>query len=102
LNPPRPILPTDYRVATPEEDADNARRFAAVKGSSSLGRPLRPNRLADDVRELHDRFVEFSGRASAEEIRTLLRILRRWPEMRAVTKDALFASVAAECGRTWM
>jgi hypothetical protein len=36
------------------------------------------------------------ARADAAEVATLLRVLRRWPQMRSPTKDALFASIVAE------
>jgi hypothetical protein len=38
----------------------------------------------------------FSARAEPSELATLTRIIARWPAMRTVTKDALFASVVVE------
>lgn len=63
-------------------------------------RPIRSTAVPrpDDARELQDCVTQFAERADPGEVRTLLRILRRWPEMRAVTKDALFAAVVAEFG----
>lgn len=51
-----------------------------------------------DARELQALVLEFSGRADTSEIRTLASIMRRWPQMRAVTKHALFAAVVVEYG----
>ena len=36
------------------------------------------------------------AKADAAEQATLLRVLRRWPQMRTLTKHALFASIIAE------
>ncbi len=52
---------------------------------------------AANCRELLQRIAEFTGKADAAEVRALLRILRRWPEMRACSsRDPLFASVVVE------
>ena len=51
---------------------------------------------AERTRELQERAAEFAGKADPAELEALLRILRRYPEMRACTRHALFASVIAE------
>ena len=58
---------------------------------------LRSHEHAANARELQERVAEFTQNADAGEVRTLLSILRRYPEMRACSsRDALFASVVAE------
>jgi hypothetical protein len=60
---------------------------------------MRRQTLPDRTQEAQElaRAVEvFAAKADASELSTLARILRRWPQMRAVTKDALFAAVVVE------
>ncbi len=50
-----------------------------------------------NVRELETCVQEFTAKASEAEIKTLLSIMRRWPQMRALSsRDPLFASIVAE------
>ena len=58
---------------------------------------LRSHEHAANARELQERVAEFTQKADSGEVRTLLRILRRWPEIKACSsRDALFASIVAE------
>jgi hypothetical protein len=49
-----------------------------------------------DVIELSRGLEEFVAKADAAELQTLARIVKRWPQMRTLTKDALCASIVAE------
>jgi 2-oxo-4-hydroxy-4-carboxy--5-ureidoimidazoline (OHCU) decarboxylase len=49
-----------------------------------------------DAQELARALEAIVAKADAAEQATLLRVLRRWPQMRTLTKHALFASIVAE------
>jgi hypothetical protein len=49
-----------------------------------------------DAAELSRAVEAFLARADGSEVATLARIVKRWPQMRTLTKDALFASIVVE------
>jgi len=78
--------------------------FPDMRSNNRSKRKKRSAKLADAmgpirsiIRELQDRISQFVGRDSAANVKTLLSIIRRWPEMRTCSsRDPLFASVVAE------